>query len=179
MQPALPAEDHAEDGADGGLQDLEGELEERIFRRAVNKGTAEGVAGHHDHSADRNADPGRQLRAALPELVGKEGDHHGLQPVRDQRDKHGGRIKQKIPKEGADASHGKGFERIEQNGGKADHDIVQIEMAAGNRNAEGAERNIDRHQDGRGREADRGISSGIFLRHRAGPPLLLTGKKIQ
>ena len=98
-QAELEAEQDADDGADRGLQDLIRQLEDGVFRRAVDEGTAEAVDDGGHNQAHQAADDGA-LYGALAVLIHKfadgPGDQEALQAVGDQREEHGRRIEEEI-----------------------------------------------------------------------------------
>ena len=89
-------------------------------------------------------------------------NHHSLQAVRDERDKHRGGIEEEVPQKRTDTAHHKGRERIQQNTGRADDHIVQVQMPAGHRDAERAQGNVHGQQYRRHGQPE----NGLFLRKR-------------
>ena len=89
----------------------------------------------------------------LPQPVGEQRDHDGLQAMGDQGDKHRRGVEEEVPQEGTDAAHDEGSCRIQQHGGCVDHHIAEIQMPAGDGNRENAQRQDHIH---RGQEAGQG-----------------------
>ena len=90
------AEDHRQYRPHHSLEDLEGQLEERILRCAVDKGPPQGIAHDHDHRADRYRYSRRKCSFFLPHAVGDQRDHDRLQAMGTQGHEHGGGIKEKV-----------------------------------------------------------------------------------
>lgn len=123
-QAAFPAEQQRQGGAHGGLQNLEGQLHDGVFRGAVHKGPAQGIAHYGDDQAENRANDRGRGGLILDQTAGAEGDDHSLQTVGHQGDEHGRGVKQHIADESPDAAHHKGAEGVKQNGGGADDQVV-------------------------------------------------------
>ena len=136
MEPATPS-----------MGDLVGELDHSVLIRAVDIDLAQCVQGDHDHSTCQQADHGCRPAVAREQAAEKHRDRDCLQAVRRQGHKHGKGIENKVSHEGAESAHDKGSDRIQQQGRRADHDIIQVQMAARNRNSEGTEDDIHSHQN--------------------------------
>ena len=140
-------EQHAHHRADGGLQNLEGELQPCVFRCAVNEGTPQRVAHHHDDCPRKNRQNGTRHRGQFFLAPGNERDDHGLQAVRDQRNEHRRGVKEEVAEKRADSAHKEGRDRVKDEGGQADDDIVEIKVPARHRHAKGTERDVQRHKE--------------------------------
>ena len=98
-QAELEAEQDADDGADRGLQDLIRQLEDSVFRRAVDEGTAEAVDDGGHNQTHQAADDGAlygALAVLIHEFADGPGDQEALQAVGDQGEEHGRRIEEEI-----------------------------------------------------------------------------------
>ena len=104
--------------------------------------------------------------------MGAEGNDSGLQSVGDQRDKHRCRVKEHIPQERAEPAHRKCANRVQQDGGGTDYDVIQIEVPTRHRHPKGAEGDIHRHKhSGHGQPAHRSASAQRFrFLHSKKPP---------
>lgn len=78
---------------------------------------------------------------------GRRGDNSCLQSVGDQRDKHRGWVEKHIPQERADPAHRESAQRVQQDCGGTDHNIVQVETSARHRHPKRTEGDIHCHKD--------------------------------
>ena len=103
-----------------------------------------------------NAEPRGDHRMLFQHMAGKEGDHHRLQAVRHEGDEHRRGIKEEVAEERADTANKEGGERVEQNGRRADDDIVEVQMPAGDGDTEGTESDIQCREHSRHRDTQDG-----------------------
>lgn len=144
MKP--PYQKGAADDAEKGLQDFKGKLNPGIGRGAVHIGPAQGIAHHHDDGAHKYRSSHRKETAAFETVAGNIGNGHGLEAVGHKGYEHGQRIKEEIPQKGADAAYQEGPCRVKNQGRRDDDDIVQVQMAAGDREAEGRKGHVHGHE---------------------------------
>ncbi len=123
-QPKAEAQHHGSYGPHHSLQDLEGELQDRIFHGAVEKGSAEGIARHHDDGSQKNPDSCRKSLLFGKKTAGTQGDHHSLQPVGGKGYKHGRGIKEEVSQKGTDTACNESAEGIQKDGRGADYYVV-------------------------------------------------------
>ena len=143
MQP--PHQKGAADDTEKGLQDFVGQLDPGIGRRAVYIGPAQGVARHHDQGTGEQGSPQGQERPAPETVAVYIGNGHGLETMGCKGYEHGQGIKEEISQKGTDTANQEGTGGVQDQGRRHDDDIVQVEMAAGDRQTKGRKTDVHGH----------------------------------
>lgn len=138
-------EEESDGGSDEGLKYFKREFQHGIFPGAVYVGLAQGVSRDGNEGAeDGRAKNDREVVSSIP--AHDKGHDDGADTVGGKGDEHGEGIEKEIPEERAHTADKKCAQGVERQGGNDDDDIVQVNVPAGDGNAERRENGIYRHE---------------------------------
>ena len=144
-QPQRAAQNPRGHRAHAGLQALERQLHDGIFRRAIHKRAPQRVAHHHDNRArqHRNRAGKRLLHAQLP---AEQGDNERLQAVRNKRHEHRRGIEQQVAQKRTHTACDKRRQRIHEHRRRVNHDVVKIQVSTRHGDAQRAHAQHNHHR---------------------------------
>lgn len=143
--PSVFPEEESDSGSDEGLKYFEREFQHGVFPGAVYVGLAQGVSRDGDEGAkDGRAKNDREFVPSIP--AHDKGHDDGAGTVGGKRNEHGERIEKEIPEESTYTADKKCAQGVERQGSNDDDDIIQVNMSAGNGDAERREDRVYRHE---------------------------------
>ena len=138
-------EEETDGGSDESLKYFKGEFQHGVFPGAVYVGLTQGVSRDSDKGAkDGRAKNDRGVVSSIP--AHDKGHDDGADTVGGKGDEHGEGIEKEIPEERAHTADKKCAQGVERQGGNDNDDIIQVNMPAGDRDAERRENSIYCHE---------------------------------
>lgn len=127
------------------MKDFKGEFQHSVFPSAVNIGFSQCVSGDGDKGAYHGGcHNGSHL---VPSILAYDERHDDrTYAVSGKGNEHGKGVEEEITQKSADAADQESAPWIEGEGGNDDDDVIQVDVSAGNGDAERRKNGIDRHE---------------------------------